>query len=216
MPEPCIVLIAAPELMAALRGSFASAGHLLTFPDTEPLEALAAITKRRPQVVALEGDFAASPRGTALVGRINSDPALKETEILIVSRDGASPRVLARPRVEPGAPGAAQHLDRRGTRRVPRFRMKETIEVLLEGSPATLVDLSVLGAQLVSATVLRPNKRIRVTLRDTEAAAALRGTVVWARFEPPQAARGACYRGGVEFVSADAIALGKFCRRHTA
>src|SRR5512139_1110503 len=192
MPEPTIVLVAAPELVTALRGSLASAAHLLTFPDTEPQEALAAITKRRPQVVALERDFAASPRGTALVARINADPALAETEILIVSHDGASPRVLARPR--PGSAGTSQP-DRRGTRRVPRFRMKNTVETLVEGSPATLVELSVLGAHIVSNAVLRPNKRIRMTLRDQETVAAYSATVVWAKFEPSQG--GAAYRGGL-------------------
>ena len=211
MPEPTIVLIAAPELMTALRGSLASAAHLLTFPDTEPQEALAAITKRRPQVVALERDFAASPRGTSLVARINADPALAETEILIVSHDGASPRVLARPR--PGSGGTSPP-DRKGTRRVPRFRMKNTVETLVEGSPATLVELSVLGAHIVSnAVVLRPNKRIRMTLRDQETVAAYSATVVWAKFEPSQG--GATYRGGLEFTNADAVTLAKLCKRHS-
>jgi len=210
MPEPTIVLIAPPELMAALRGSLASAAHLLTFPDTEPQEALAAITKRRPQVVALERDFAASPRGASLIARVNADPALAETEILIVSHDGASPRVLARPR--PGSTPASQS-ERRGTRRVPRYRMKSTVETLVEGSPATLVELSVLGAHIVSNAVLRPNKRIRMTLRDEETVAAYSATVVWAKFEPSQG--GATYRGGLEFTNADAVTLAKLCKRHS-
>jgi hypothetical protein len=211
MPEPTIVLIAAPELMTALRGSLASAAHLLTFPDTEPQEALAAITKRRPQVVALERDFAASPRGASLVARINADPALAETEILIVSHDGASPRVLARP--GRGSTPASQQPDRKGTRRVPRYRMKDTVETLVEGAPATLVELSVLGAHIVSNAVLRPNKRIRMTLRDAETVAAYSATVVWAKFEPSQG--GASYRGGLEFTNADAVTLAKLCKRHS-
>jgi hypothetical protein len=88
--------------------------------------------------------------------------------------------------------------------------MKNTVETLVEGSPATLVELSVLGAHIVSNAVLRPNKRIRMTLRDQETVAAYSATVVWAKFEPSQG--GATYRGGLEFTNADAVTLAKLCK----
>ena len=37
---------------------------------------------------------------------------------------------------------------------------------MVDGNPATLVDLSTGGAQVLSATVLKPNQRVRVTLAD--------------------------------------------------
>jgi hypothetical protein len=86
--RPCLVLIASPEHLPALR-QFAPAAptELLTFTDTEPLLALEAITTRRPQVIALEKTFAGTPRGAALIGRIKADPALAHTEILVLAHD---------------------------------------------------------------------------------------------------------------------------------
>ena len=55
-------------------------------------------------------------------------------------------------------------LDQRGTRRAPRVRMREGIEVLVDGNTASLVDLSTVGAQVVCTSVLKPNQRVRVTL----------------------------------------------------
>ena len=36
----------------------------------------------------------------------------------------------------------------------------------VDGNPAALIDLSTVGAQVVSATVLKPNQRVRVIMGD--------------------------------------------------
>ena len=61
-------------------------------------------------------------------------------------------------------------LDVRGTRRAPRIRIKDGVEVAVDGNPAALVDLSTVGAQVVSPTVLKPNQRVRVTIGEGKAA----------------------------------------------
>ena len=60
------VLIAAPEHLQALkeRDDFSGAQ---TFSDAEALRALEVITRKRPDVVALERMFAATTRGAALI-----------------------------------------------------------------------------------------------------------------------------------------------------
>ena len=40
----------------------------------------------------------------------------------------------------------------------------------VDGNPAALVDLSTVGAQVVSPTVLKPNQRVRVVLGEGKAA----------------------------------------------
>ena len=43
----------------------------------------------------------------------------------------------------------------------------------VDGNPAALVDLSTVGAQVVSPTVLKPNQRVRVSFGDGKARGAL-------------------------------------------
>jgi hypothetical protein len=203
------VLIASPEHLQALkaREELASAQ---TFSDTDALRALEAIMRDRPAVVALEKLFAASSRGTALINRIKADPALGACEIRIVS-NGAAPPQPAAPPVDsappvPTAPAAA--LDQRGTRRAPRFAIVDGVEVSIDGNPATLVDLSVVGAMVVSLTILRPNQRVRFSLPDPVRSLRFSAAVAWAAFEMPRG--GPRYRAGIEFFDADQDAVARF------
>src|SRR6266851_774747 len=72
------------------------ATEVLTFADNEALRALEMITTRRPRFVMLERQFAATPRGAALIHRIKADPALVGSEIRIISHDSNYARVLPR------------------------------------------------------------------------------------------------------------------------
>jgi hypothetical protein len=217
--RPCLVLIAPSEHLAALR-KYAppEPGELLTFSDTEPLQALEAITTRRPSVVALERMFAATPRGSALIGRIRADPTLAHAEIMVVAHDdeqaletlrrgGAS----APPTTTPPVPAAP--IDFRGTRRAPRIRMAEHLKVMVDGHAATLVDLSIAGAQVVSTAVLRPNHRVRVVMADDRSSVRCVGLVAWASFEiPPRSAP--LYRAGLQFLDANPVDVEAYCDRH--
>ena len=70
------VVIAATNLMPSLQERLANEGELLTFADTEPIQALQAILEQRPSLIVLERLFAATPRGAALINRIKTDPQL--------------------------------------------------------------------------------------------------------------------------------------------
>ena len=213
---PSTVLIASQEHLDVLkqRDDFADA---LSFVDTEALKALDAITRHRPAVVALERMFAATSRGAALINRVKADPALGACEIRIVSSDVDYARVAGRPAVQSAgapvavaepAPAPAAPLDQRGTRRAPRFRIQDGVEVLVDGNPAALVDLSVVGAQVVSPTSLKPNQRVRLSLPDTMRPIRFSAGVAWAAFEMPKG--GPRYRAGIEFFDADAASVTKF------
>ena len=225
MTQPCTVLIAASELLPALKERTAEqGGELLAFTDTDALQALEVIMKRRPSGVVLEGEFAATPRGAALINRIRADPSLADSEIRIIAHDNTFTRVASRrPGDGPGrsaaavaaAPAAAPTapLDQRGTRRAPRFRMTGHVDVLVDGNPATLVDLSTLGAQVISVTVLKPNQRVRMALTDDYGNVRFNASVAWASFEIPQKG-GPRYRAGLEFIDADPKAVDAYCSRH--
>jgi len=95
-----------------------------------------------------------------------------------------------------------------GQRRdVERHRIVTGIIVHLDGNPATLVDLSLCGAQVVSVAALKPHQRVRVLL-PTSGRVRIGASVRWANFEIP--AGGPCYRAGLKFLDADGPAIAAF------
>ena len=227
------VVIAATNLMPSLRERLASEGELLTFADTEPIQALQAILEQRPPLIVLERLFAATPRGAALINRIKTDPHLGNAEVRVMSHTGDYMRQVAKPTlveavasaVAVAAPGASAaggaplvaeppRLDWHGTRRAPRHRVRQGLEIQVDGNPANVVDLSAVGAQIVSSTILRPNQKVRVSIPNDEFVMRFRGSIAWAKFELPKAAAPPRYRAGVEFTDADADAVEQFCQRN--
>jgi PilZ domain len=226
--ESCTVLIAAPELLPALKkGRLGFDGELLAFPDTEALRALEVISRRRPQVVALERMFAATPRGAALINRIKADAALSGSEIRIVSHDSDDLRIvspaqsgdsIAGPAAGAAVPASevvavAAPLDQRGTRRAPRFKMPGGLGVIADGNIVTVIDLSTVGAQIVSAVVMKPRQRLRLTVADEQATLRFNAVVAWASFEIPSGS-GPRYRAGIDFLDASGADLELFRQRH--
>ena len=233
MPSPAVV-IAASNLMPTLCERLADEGELLTFADTEPIQALQAILANKPDLIVLERLFAATPRGAALINRIKTDPQLANAEIRVMSHSGDYVRQVTRPSpVEAAAPAAAlasagivsppslmaaepRQLDWHGTRRAPRVRIRSGVEIQLDGNPANVVDLSICGAQVVSSTILRPNQKVRVSIPNDNFVMRFRGAVAWAKFELPQPASAPRYRAGIEFIDADAAAVEAFGSRNKA
>jgi hypothetical protein len=212
------VLIGSPEHLEKLRDLPDLQGTIV-FSDDETLRALDVITRQRPAIIAIERSFATSSRGVALINRIKADPTLVSCEIRIVAHDtgyARTPALRAADLPFPDAPPEPEPpvvpLDLRGTRRAARVRMAEGLEVMIDGTPASLVDLSPLGAQVVSSTILKPNQRLRVALPGSGGAVRVNGAVAWASFEIPRG--GPRYRAGIEFVRPDARALEYFCSTH--
>ena len=220
----CAVLIGSADVLPALRERASDlTGELLAFTDADALIALEVITKRRPPVVALEREFAGTPRGMALINRLKADPALEHVEIRVIAHDSDYSRVHPRT-APPSSPAGSSHapaaaavhappLDQRGTRRAPRIRIAGHVDVLVDGNIATLIDLSIIGAQVVSPTVLKPNQRVRMALNDDLGNVRFNAAVAWASFEIPPSS-GPRYRAGLAFVDADAHAVEAFCARH--
>jgi len=223
------VVIAASHLADPLRKQLAAEGELITFADTEAIQALQAILEKQPNLIVLERLFAATPRGAALINRIKTDPLLTQAELRVMSHTGDYVRQISRPAVAaaaaattetrrpvaaaPSAPSAPvadppkdlSGVDWGGTRRADRTTVKPGIEIQLDGNPGTIVDVSTIGAQVLSPTILRPNQKVRVNITDDEVALRFRGTIAWAKFE--LASGRPVYRAGVEFADSDGAAL---------
>src|SRR5947207_1804396 len=144
------LVIAAQNLMPALRDHVKVDGEIVTFADTEPIQALQLIMEQRPGLVVLERLFAATPRGAALINRIKSDPQLSHAEVRVMSHTGDYTRQVVKPTTSsppppaahaaptataaapqasgsPAATAEAPRLDWQGTRRAPRFRVRSGI-----------------------------------------------------------------------------------------
>jgi hypothetical protein len=78
--------------------------------------------------------------------------------------------------------------------------------VQVDGKPATLVNLSLVGAQVISPTILKPNQRLRFILPDKKPIR-IGSLVAWAAFEIPKA--GPRFRAGIEFLDADQASVQK-------
>jgi hypothetical protein len=209
----CTVLIAAPELLPLLTHAHTDDGELIVFSDADMSKAVETISERRPNIVAVEQIFASTPRGTAFIGRITADPALSECEVRIVAHGGGHRVVSSSRNVAPPTDAPPLPLDARGTRRAQRFRISGPLETMVDGNPASLVDLSSLGAQVLSATVLKPNQRVRMSLSDEHGTTRFNATVAWSAFEiPPKSAPR--YRAGVEFLDVDHRIVSGYCLKY--
>jgi hypothetical protein len=184
--------------------------ELIVFDEAQVCQAVEQMVRQRPRVVALPEKFAMSPRGTAFTHRIAVDAQFAGTRILLIDTEGAATPIPAdaRPTWLP--------VDSSGTRRVPRIRMRQGLDVQIDGATASLVDLSTMGAQVLSTTVLKPRQRVRVVLAAEPFLIRAIGTVAWALFEIPKAGLPPRYRAGLEFSSADPEPLLQFCIEQAA
>jgi hypothetical protein len=215
-----IVLIAPSDALPGLQERLDSNAELQTFTDSEALEALDHIIRTKPGLIALQDEFSATSRGTALINRIKDDPNLAGCEVRVLARDAAQNRVAVKRGGAPSGPAVAVDeqpkpaLDVKGTRRAPRIRIKDGVEVAVDGNPAALVDLSTVGAQVVSPTVLKPNQRVRVLMGEGKNAVKCSGAIAWAAFEMPKGMP-TRYRAGIDFgATADVDGVSGFAKKH--
>jgi hypothetical protein len=212
-----IVLIGPAGSIPSLRDRLASGAEVQTFTDVQTPEALDHIVRSKPRIVALEIEFSATSRGTALINRIKDDPELGSCEVRVIAHDGALNRVAKKRKsgshiaVALAEPKPA--FDPTGTRRAPRTPIRQDIEISVDGNSVTLVDLSIVGAQVLSPKMLKPNQRVRLTFTDGSAVIKCSGMIVWASFEMPKGMP-TRYRAGIDLTTDDSKGLTAFAERH--
>jgi hypothetical protein len=93
----------------------------------------------------------------------------------------------------------AQALPPRPERRAARVRASADEQVLVDGQPVALIDLSAVGAQVRSNTVLKPRQRVRLVLPPERGSVKAVAVVAWSTFEIGPTPT---YRAGVAFTRA--------------
>jgi hypothetical protein len=89
-----------------------------------------------------------------------------------------------------------------------RLRISQPLEVLIDGGPSWLVDISTGGAQILCPRAMRPNRPVRMLLPRGGQQLLCQGHVVWARLE--MAPEGPCYRAGLRFATVEEGAVEAF------
>lgn len=200
------ILVGPPEAADALRAyPPLRETQLRVFSEHNCRQAIEAVAELQSRFVVLPQILAEAARGQGLIHRIMTDPRLAHARVLVIMPSG-----VVTPLPPPAVP-AFTSIDVDGIRRVPRVRVRPGIEVQLDGGAAMLVDLSTLGAQVTSSTVLRPGQRLRVALPARPAPLTVPAVVAWASFELPKGKPGPQYRAGLEFRNHDARSLDLIC-----
>jgi hypothetical protein len=207
MSSDVVVLIADPLRLRAIRAEPPFPDRVLYFSSANLASALESIRAHEPRVVALDTQFAHTSEGRAFLGRLEQVCPTCDAQLVVFANGRWSMQPLAATPAAVAAQEASVQI-----RRVPRFPVLDPLAMGVDGRPTSLIDMSVMGAQVVSTPILRPNQRLKVTLPDEgDTILTLTAHVAWSAFELAKEPR---YRAGMEFTDAAAQALEQYCRRH--
>lgn len=236
MPSDISIVVADAARMSAIRDGMHMPGRAMHFTIGNLASAMESIRAHQPKLVAVDALFAQTPPGVAFVDRVEK-LAIADGDIRLIAR--LEGRWVTTPRgsgtgkvvaselavaaasapavVRASAPAVvAAQMVALNTRRAPRFLLRDSLDAVVENGSASLVDISVLGAQVVSQPVLRPNQKIKIALPDTGDMLHVAAHVAWSTFEKPKLVTDAHYRAGIEFTGAAREALEDYRRRHCA
>lgn len=212
------VLVASVDLVAAWSERLAPSAGVLAFTEADLPRALRVVTTRRPPLVLIEQMVAATSRGRTFLDCLANHPDLGGVEVQVLSAEriaaAATPGSLLACMPAVGTPLVPS--ERAPVRRAVRVKASETLKASVDGNPVELVDLSTMGAQVLSPGVLRPNQRVRVLLVDEQTDTAVRASadIAWSSFERPPGRRSPCFRAGMAFSSADPALEALYARLH--
>ena len=168
MPTAPIVLIGPADRTSRLKAHATTLADVLEFPEADTDKAMHAIVAERPSRVILEREFGTSALGSAFIDRIRSDADAGHTELLVGSHDrDRAPSPLPAEMIIPlpnSQRAETSPDDFRGTRRATRFVLAMGVMIHVDGDPATVVDMSRIGAQILFSRTLRPSQQVRVVV----------------------------------------------------
>jgi hypothetical protein len=238
MTSGICVVVADSTRLPAIRDGLRLPVRAVYFTSGSLASALEGIRTNQPKLVAVDAVFAQTPQGIAFVERVEKMPGAEADIRLIVKLEGRwvtaprntpiaaarasapvavpapKPVVVVAPAPKVVAAVVSTEPTPASTRRAPRFLVRDPLNAVVENGSASLVDISVLGAQIVSQPMLRPNQKIKLALPDMGETLTVTALVAWSMFEVPKLETKAHYRAGVEFTGAAQQALEDYRLRH--
>ena len=234
MASDIAVVVADTTQTPAIRAGLPLSGRVTWFSAGNLFAAHESIQMHHPKVIAVEAVFAQTPPGREFLARIER-LAIRGSSIQLVVRSKGrwattpytgqlatadSPAVVAamsteRPvAVVPGQADVAAQTKGANTRRASRFKILESLHAVVQNGQATLVNISIFGAQVVSQPALKPTQKVKIVLPDADEMVRLTADVAWVTFEQPRPGTAPHYRAGMEFTDAAQEILEDYCRRH--
>jgi hypothetical protein len=212
------VVVADPQRMTALRDGLPAPGRVLRFPTSNLASALESIRANQPGLIILDSNFLHGDSGAAFLDRINGlslQKVILQQAVFDRGHWTMTPLDQAPPQMRPDNQRAiAVRKAGLETRRAPRFLVEDIAQAVADGATVDVVDLSVLGAQVISQPMLRPNQKVRVNLPDSAGPLQLTASVAWSIYEKPANKPRPQFRVGMQFDDAEAATLENYCKRH--
>ena len=213
------VVVAEPQRMTALRDGLPTPGRVLRYPTSNLASALESIRANQPGLIVIDGTFLHSEFGPAFVERIHGLKLAKVVLQQAIFDRGhwtMVPIDQKPPEVRPADNQRVVAVKKAGleTRRAPRFMVRDIAQAIADGAPIDVVDLSVLGAQMISQPMMKPNQTIRLGLPDTSGNIVLSANVAWSVYEKAAHKPAPHFRVGIEFSNSEAGNLEEYCKRH--
>ena len=217
--------------MPLIQSASLFSGRVIRFTDNKLTAAFESIQLNHPRLVAIEAPFAQTPQGQAFVERVEKLGVRGSTIQLIVQTNGRWTATPYGGQPEVAQAGGAAQAGRNGavvaapatvttptkganTRRAHRFKLLDSLNAVVENRQANLVNISILGAQVVSQPALRPNDNVKILLPDANDTVRVTAQVAWSTFEQARMGTETYYRAGMEFTDAAKEILEDYCRRH--
>lgn len=207
------ILIARRECTAELQDRVSGDPAVRVYSAADAHAALTTAMKHRVPVVVLDRRFAASAVGNQFVTELRT--SCRDVEIRILEEsDGELPPVLQRPIVGSARAAIARHsqLLKGPVRRATRYPVPPGCALIVNGETTELVNVSEMGAQLVSPSALRPDQQVRLVLADHAVAIKVEAAVAWSAFERSAGASETCYRVGLEFAQSKPEIVRVYCK----
>jgi hypothetical protein len=141
-----------------------------------------------------------------------ADARIKDLELQLFGRDRGTPDadVDLASLLEAPLPAGDKPI-----RRFSRYTFRSKIEMRIGDDAGVLVDLSVAGAQVLTALPLDLNREDTIELPSDEVPIGCRGRVVWTRADPQSKGKALRYRAGLLFADADPAAVEAFIIRYS-
>ena len=159
---------------------------MLRYSSSNLASVFESIRANQPGLIVLDSGFLQTPTGHGFVERIHqlSIPKLVLQAAVFDRGQWTMNSLDAEPKMVPATPServiaATAGLD---TRRAPRFLAQDIAKAIADGSSIEVVDLSVLGAQVISQPLMRPNQKVRVGLPDPTGTIQMTASVAWSVF----------------------------------
>ena len=175
------VLLASDNLLS-IWSTFGPKHDVLAMPQEDATAALEMIRRHQPMMVVMEEVFAFSAAAAALVTRLQTDPDFRGIEIRVLAGEGAA--ALNSPHVaHKDAQVLLATLAKPLPPRAARVRPTGEVEILINGNPATLLNLSASGIKVSSSSILRPQQQVRMSFPVASGPIRTYGVVVWSAFQ---------------------------------